>query len=264
MRALQALPTLLRIGFAQAIAYRAETVVWVVTSSLPLIMLPLWHAVAEEAPVRGFGQTRFTAYFLAAFVVRQLVGAWAAWTINYEVRQGTLSQRLLKPIHPIWSYGASSLASLPVRFAISLPIALGAFLFTAGSHIADSTAEWLALPLALIGAWSITFLAHVSVGALSFWMHQSIRVMDVYSAGFFVFSGYLIPLALFPEGLQGIPQYLPFPYQLGFVVDLLTGALEPPEVWPALARQWMWVAALALVATALWRRGLRRYGAFGG
>ena len=48
MRALRALPTLMRVGVSQAVAYRAEMLVWVLTTTMPLIMLPLWHAVAEE------------------------------------------------------------------------------------------------------------------------------------------------------------------------------------------------------------------------
>jgi len=264
VRALRALPTLMRVGVASAVAYRAELLVWVLTTTMPLIMLPLWHAVAEEAPIRGFGQARFTAYFLAAFVVRQVVGAWASWTINYEVRTGALNARLLRPIHPVWAYATENLASIPLRAVIALPVGLAALLLTGGAHVAREAWAWVMVPLALIGAWGITFSAHVIVGALSLWMHQSIKAMDLWSAGFFVFSGYLVPVAVFPDWLRWIPPFLPFVYQLGFPVDLLTGALRFEEAWPQLAAQWAWVAVLVTTAAVLWRRGLRRYGAFGG
>lgn len=264
MRALRAFPTLMRIGVASAVAYRAEMLIWVLTTTMPLIMLPLWHAVSEEAPIRGFGQARFTAYFLAAFVVRQVVGAWAAWTINYEVRTGALNQRLLRPLHPVWAYATENLASIPLRAVIALPVGLLALALTGGAHVADEVATWLMVPLALMGAWAITFSAHVIVGALSLWMHQSIKAMDVWTAGFFVFSGYLVPVALFPDWLRWIPPWLPFVYQLGFPVELMTGALSPSEAAWQLGAQWLWVAIMVAVAALLWRRGLRRYGAFGG
>lgn len=264
MRSLRALPTLLRVGLASAIAYRAETLIWVLTTSMPLIMLPLWHAVAEEAPVQGFGQARFTAYFLAAFVVRQLVGAWAAWTINYEVRTGALSQRLLRPVHPILVYATETLASIPIRCLVAVPVAVLALVLTGGEHVAREGALWAIVPFALIGAWAITFFAHVAIGALSLWMHQSIKLMDVWTAGFFVLSGYLVPVALFPEPLRGLPPWLPFPYQLGYPVELLTGALSVEEALRGLGAQWAWVAILGVVAVWIWRRGLARYGAYGG
>ncbi len=264
MRALYALPTLLRIGVAEAVAYRAEIFIWVLTTTMPLIMLPLWHAVAAEAPIHGFGQTRFTAYFLAAFVVRQVVGAWASWTINYEVRTGALSQRLLRPIHPLWSYAAENVASIPIRAAIAFPVGFLALVVTAGEHVAEGAALWAMVPVAFVGAWAITFLAHVIVGALSLWMHQSIKLMDLWSAGFFVFSGYLVPIALFPDWLRGAPHWMPFEYQLGFPVELLTGALDFDAALRMLGAQWTWVVVLAVVAAIVWKRGLVRYGAYGG
>jgi ABC-2 type transport system permease protein len=264
LRTLSALPTVMRIGLASAIAYRAEILVWVLTTTMPLIMLPLWHAVAEEAPVGGFGQSRFTAYFLAAFVVRQVVGAWAAWTINYEVRTGALSQRLLRPLHPVYAYAAESLASVPIRCVVALPFGLGAFLLTGGEHVVRGALSWSLVPLSLIGAWMITFFAHVIIGALSMWIHQSIKLMDLWSAGFFVFSGYLVPIALFPDWLGWLPPWMPFAYQLGFPVELLTGALSPDEALHQLGAQWAWVAVLGALAAIVWQRGVRRYGAFGG
>lgn len=264
MRIVTALPALMKIGLKQALVYRAETLIWVLTTTMPLVMLPLWHAVAEEAPIRGFGQPRFTAYFLAAFVVRQVVGAWASWTINYEIRTGELSQRLLRPIHPLWAYGTESVASLPTRFVISLPVAIAAFVWTSGEHVARGWAMWGLLVLSLIGAWCITFFAHVAVGALSLWIHQSIKLMDLWTAGFFVFSGYLVPVALFPEYIRAIPPWLPFQYQLGFPVELMTGGLGLDDALRQLGAQWAWALCLAVIALVLWQRGVRRYGAFGG
>ena len=53
-RTLRALPTLLRVGVAETVAYRAEFLVWILTTTLPLVMLGLWTSVAAEAPFRGY------------------------------------------------------------------------------------------------------------------------------------------------------------------------------------------------------------------
>src|SRR5262249_46741373 len=95
----RALPALFKVGFAEAVAYRAEFLVWMFSTTMPLIMLALWSTVAREAPVGRFGQKEFVAYFLVTFIVRQLTGSWAAWQMNFEIRNGTLARRLLRPIH---------------------------------------------------------------------------------------------------------------------------------------------------------------------
>ncbi|HSS02550.1 MAG TPA: hypothetical protein VLM79_36065, partial [Kofleriaceae bacterium] len=63
-RALRALPTLLRIGVAETVAYRAEFLVWILTTTQPLIMLGLWTSVAREGPFQDYSSDRFVAYFL--------------------------------------------------------------------------------------------------------------------------------------------------------------------------------------------------------
>jgi len=40
--AVRAFPTLLRVGFADAVAYRAEFLIWVLVYAMPIIMLSLW------------------------------------------------------------------------------------------------------------------------------------------------------------------------------------------------------------------------------
>ncbi len=71
---LRASPTLVRIGVMQAVAYRAELFVWILSNSMPFIMLALFVAVAREGPLGGYGSADFVAYFLATFVVRQFTG----------------------------------------------------------------------------------------------------------------------------------------------------------------------------------------------
>jgi hypothetical protein len=75
-RIVRAFPTLLRIGFAEAVAYRAEFVIWMLTTTMPLVMLALWTAVAREGPFGRFTQADFVAYYLAALIVRTLSSSW--------------------------------------------------------------------------------------------------------------------------------------------------------------------------------------------
>ena len=41
----RALPALFKVGFAEAVAYRAEFLVWMLSNTMPLIMLALWSAL---------------------------------------------------------------------------------------------------------------------------------------------------------------------------------------------------------------------------
>jgi len=263
-RTLRALPTLLRVGLAEAVAYRAEFLVWLLSTNMPLVMLALWSAVARDAPVGRFGQRDFTAYFLAALVVRLMTGAWVIWELTYEIRQGTLAFRLLRPIHPLLTYACENLAAMPLRLALSLPV-VATLLFTAGDTRITHDPLLLALfPVTLLGAWLITFLAMSIVGALAFYVDSAGSVFEIWMGLFGVFSGYLVPLELFPRWVTALARALPFRYMLAFPVEMLIGMQTRQLALVELAVQWLFVGVLGAIAVAVWRIGLRRFAAFGG
>ncbi len=261
---LRALPVMLRVGFAEAVAYRAEFLVWILSTTMPLIMLALWSAVARDEPMGRFGQAEFTAYFLVTFIVRQLVGSWASWQLNWEIRQGTLALRLLRPVHPMLAFAVENLGALPLRVVICVPVVAIALLAVGSGPLPRSPAAWGLALVALAGGWLITFCASFAIGSLAFYFDSSLKVMDVWLTLFLVFSGYIAPVELFPPAMRVAAEWMPFRYQIGLPVELLTSAHEPAAALALVARQWAWVGGLGLAAVLLWRGGLRRFAAYGG
>jgi ABC-2 type transport system permease protein len=95
-------------------------------------------------------------------------------------------------------------------------------------------------------------------------MESSQKLMEVWLVLFFVCSGYMYPLELLPEGLRAVIYWLPFRYQIGLPVELMTGAHGWREALGLLAAQWAWVAIMGALAVGIWRQGLKRFAAFGG
>jgi len=263
-RTLGALPTMIRVGFSEAVAYRAETIVWIAATTMPLVMLALWHAVARDAPVGRYGAPQVTAYFLAMFVVRQLTGSWAVWLMNMEIRDGTLAQRMLRPVHPLVAYAISALAELPVRGLLAVPVASVALVFFAGDQLARDPALWAIWVASILGGWLITLLANLAIGCLALFIESSAKVMDAWVALFFVFSGYMVPVELFPPWLRGVIDWLPFRYQLGLPVEIMTGMHDRTSALGLLGRQWLMFFVLTGIVAVIWRRGVRRFAAYGG
>lgn len=261
MSALKAFPTLLKVGFAGALAYRAELVIWMLTTTMPLVSLALWSAVAAEAPVGRFGPERFAGYFLAALVVRQVTGSWLVWELNMEIRQGTLSQRLLKPIHPLWVFAAENLAAVPLRALLSLPIAIVA---VASGELTKDPALLGIFVASMVGAWLINFFTMALIGSLAFFLESSTSVFELWLLSFMLLSGYLVPLELFPGWVRTVAEALPFRYTLGYPSEVVVGLLDRREALAQLAVQWSYAAGAAVAALLAFRAGLRRFGAFGG
>ncbi len=264
VRTMRALPTLFRVGFAGAVAYRGEFLVWILSTNMPLVMLALWMQVAREGPLGRYGEKEFVAYFIAALIVRLLTGSWVVWELNMEVRQGSLGMRLLKPLHPFVAYATDNLAALPLRILLSLPIAIGALAWTGASTIHATWVHWVITPFAIFGAWAITFCAMLAIGALALLWESALAVFDGWMGCYFVLSGYLMPLELFPAWLRDATSWMPFRYCLAFPVETMIGMESAPRALEELAVQWTWVAVLLAIALLTWRRGLARYAVYVG
>lgn len=261
-RLLLAAPTLWKVGVADIVAYRAQMVIWILSATLPLVMLALWNAATEGAPVGAFGPTEVTRYFAATLVVRQLTGAWVMWELNYEIRTGALSPMLLRPVNPLAFNFAETLAAIPWRVLVLVPI-VGVLLAWRPEAVAWPGVARAGLFVLSVGlAFLVSWLVQVVFGLAAFWIEQSMGLFSVYFSVWAMLSGYIIPSALLPSGLVHVVPWLPFYATLGAPVDLLTGGAPLPAA-AVLGVQATWVVGLALLAGVLWRAGIRRYGAVG-
>ena len=255
------MPELLRVGAAEALAYRAEFVVWMLTSTLPLIMLGLWTSVASEAPFGRWDSDDFVAYYLGAMVVRNLTGTWVIWQLDDEIRRGTLSMRLLRPIHPFVTFAATHLSAVPLRAIVAIPFAL--LLLALTDQVTGDPALLAICALSLAGAWALTFFVLLIIGTMGFFIERSLAVFGLYMGVFALLSGYLVPLELLPGWAQAVAAAAPFRYMLACPIETGLGYHDVATAAGLLARQWAFVAAVVVAAILVWNAGVRRYEAFG-
>ncbi|MDX2093118.1 MAG: ABC-2 family transporter protein [Kofleriaceae bacterium] len=261
---MRALPTLLRVGVAETVAYRAEFLVWLLTTTLPLVMLGLWTSVAAEAPFEGYTAQDFVAYYLANLIVRNLTGSWVAWQVSEEVRLGTMSMRLLRPLHPMFALAASHIAAIPFRTAVCLPVA-GVLLVSSGaSALTTEPLQLVLLVPSLVMSWAITFCVMFAIGSLAFFVTKAMALLNVYFGLFSLFSGYLLPIPLLPGGIRQLAEVLPFRFMLSAPIELMTRRLDGDQLATLLGGQLGWMIATLGIALWVFGRGVKRFESVGG
>ena len=263
-RTLRALPTLLRIGVAETVAYRAEFLVWILTTTLPLVMLGLWTQVAAEQPFEGYTAAGFTAYYLANLIVRNLTGSWVAWQVSEEIRLGSMSMRLLRPLHPMVAFASSHLAAVPFRTVVALPIAVILLVSSGASALTTESLQLALLIPSLVLAWMITFTFMFMLGCFAFFMTKAMSLLNLYFLAFSLFSGYLLPIPLLPSGIREAAEVLPFRFMLSAPIELMTRSLSGTQLAELLFGQLAWAVAMLAMALIVFRRGIRRFEAVGG
>ena len=259
----EGVPAAPRIGFAEAVAYRAEFLVWMLSTNMPLVMLAIWAAAARSGPVGGYSQTGFAAYYLATLLVRLMTGAWVVWELTMEIRQGVFALRLLRPIHPLLQWSADNLAAIPMRGVVALPV-VAILLWLARGQLSHDWFSWLLVAPSLIGAWLLYFLVQAIIGTLALRFESASSLFDAWLGFSNILSGYLVPLDLFPPAVRALAVALPFRFQLSYPVELMLGRWTRVEALELLAAQWAYVAVFFLLTRVAWRSGIRHYAAYGG
>jgi ABC-2 type transport system permease protein len=262
--AVRAFPTLFRVGLAEMIAYRAEFIIWVLTTSMPLVMMALWTAVAAEGAVGRFDGPRFQAYYVATLMIRLLTNTWMVWQLTMDIRQGSLATKLLRPLHPLLAYAAEHMAAVPIRAVIVSPLMIVLVVVTPGQLAIGSPVRLAIFLASLAGAWLLLFFMMAIIGSLALYIESAVGVFEIWLGLHFILSGYLIPQELLPRWVTPISNLLPFRYSLGFPVETLIGLNTTGQAWRDLGVQWLYVAGLFVGTLAAWRQGMKRFVAFGG
>jgi ABC-2 type transport system permease protein len=259
----KAYPQMLKTGLAAAVAYRAEFLIWMFSTNMPLVMLAIWAAAARSGPVAGYSQNGFTAYYLCALLVRLMTGAWVVWEMTMEIRGGTFALRLLRPIHPLLQWSAENLAAIPMRGVVALPV-IGILLWLARGELSHDPVLWLLLCPALLGGWLLYFLVQAIIGTLALRFESASSLFEAWLGFSNILSGYLVPLDLFPRAVRNISLALPFRFQLSYPIELMLGRWSRGEALELLLAQYAYVALFFALTRVAWRSGLRHYAAYGG
>jgi len=231
----------------------------------PIIYLSVWSAVAAArgGEVNGFTAGDFAAYFISATIVRHFTQIWHMYQYEGHIREGRLSMRLLRPVHPIHEdIGANVAYKMMMLLALVPTIILLALLF----HPTFNTPLWAALAFipALILAGVLAFLSGWALAMAAFWTTRIGAINQTYFTMMFFFSGQLAPLQLLPAVFQSAANALPFRWMLNFPVEVLRGQLTLNDVAGGLMAQGLWIVAALLAVRLLWTQGIKRYTAVGG
>lgn len=251
--------------FALMAEYRAEVIIWMLSGTLSLVMMLVWMAQAEAAPggqVNGYSPHEFATYFLSTWLVSQMIVVWVAWELDFEIRQGALSPKLLRPLDPMWQHYMGHVSERVVRFLPMLGI-VTVFALLSGARFST---DWRVYPAVLVLAalaFTCRFLWEYTIGLLSFWTESSTSFQEVVWLVYAALGGMFAPLAFYPPWVQNIAVWTPFPYMLGLPAQLLAGKATLEQAAQGALILVGWLIVFWFIRLAVWRLGLRKYGAVG-
>lgn len=251
--------------FQAAAQYRVQFILWMMFSVVrPTIFLAAWVAVAKAqgGPVAGYTTADFAGYYIALTLVFHLTGAWGSFEFEYEVRQGRLSPKLLRPLHPVhYSVVENQVFKITTLPALSLVLVLLGLTFDVRFAL-----EWWHIALfipSIALAWGLNFMMSWSVATAAFWVQRMETANTLLMRTSFIFAGQIAPVALLPGPLLAISYALPFYYVLGAPAEILRGGVTLERALALIGIQALWLSLCFALFQLVWRRGVKHYSAVG-
>lgn len=260
------------LGTAERLTYRTDFFLGTLMRFLPIVTtIFLWQSIfagSGSSEIVGFTSESVVAYYLLAMVSRafsSMPGLSA--TIAQDVREGTINRYLTQPVDMIGFLLVMRIAHKLVYYTLALgPFAIVFYLARGYFPGWPAPLVLAAYFVSLVLGFIIGFLFEALVGLLAFWFLEITSLSFIVVGLNYMLSGHMFPLDLVPEPYLSLIEWLPFQYLAYFPAilflrgDQWTGA----ELGLALGRQALCALVLWFVVRAVFARGLRRYGAYGG
>ncbi|GAP93549.1 ABC transporter permease [Leptolyngbya sp. NIES-2104] len=252
--------TLLLVYYAYMVEYRAELILWVLSGSLPIILMGVWTQAARQSNF-GLTPTDFARYFLSVFLVRQLTVVWVIWEFEREVVEGKLSLRLLQPLDPAWHHVFSHISERFARIPFAMLLIILFFFLYPSAIWVPSFATVILFVLSIALAFTLNFLIQYTLALLAFWTERASSLQEFWFLFYLFLSGVIAPLEVFPPVVRMIALFTPFPYLVNFPANILVGL--PTNIIQGFLVMIGWSAGFFVLNRWLWRQGLKQYSGMG-
>ncbi|MCX6731980.1 MAG: ABC-2 family transporter protein [Candidatus Roizmanbacteria bacterium] len=208
-------------------------------------------------------------YISTYYILMTIGGLFLTSHVEYEVaevdiKQGELVNYLTKPISYFW---INFIGEIPYRVlqAFYATVLIGAFILLFHGNLAI-TLRPIYIPFVLIIftlGYFISFTFKMSISYLSFWFKDMRGFYELTTILAIVFSGAVMPLEWYPQGMRAFAQFLPFAYSNYYPVMTFMKPYGPLDFLGIICIQGAWLCALLLVHQYLWKRGIKEFTAVG-
>jgi ABC-2 type transport system permease protein len=185
-----------------------------------------------------------------------------AQLVDEDVRTGTLTAQLVRPIYYPLAQLSRALGERTVRFITNLVLGALVVLVLAGKLQLNPLAfamMFITMPL----AFTIDFLGNFIIGLTAFWIEDSSGLAFIYSRLSWILGGMLLPVDLFPDWCRQLVLILPFSQVLYGPARLF---VDPSweQLVSLITRQCVSVLVMSFLVWLIYRRAMSRVFSNGG
>lgn len=257
---------IVRLSIHQQLTYRTAILAGLATNFFfALLRVAVIVALYGDQPeVNGLSLQRAITFVAVSQAMIAFLFIFGSSDVMQTVYSGSIGSDMLKPLGLFSFWMARDLGrSLVNLVGRGLLLLAGFSLFYPLSY-PTRVEQWLALPLTLALGWLVSYAWRFLVNLSAFWSPDARGVGRIAFTLSQLFSGFFMPLRLYPDWFAEFCQLTPFPALFNTSVELYLGILTGPELAQALLNQAVWFLILAALCQVVLRAGVRRLVVQGG
>jgi ABC-2 type transport system permease protein len=182
--------------------------------------------------------------------------------IEDEVKSGALAYSLNKPFSYAFFQFYSFLGRGISNMMINLVVSLSLPYFLVGPLDVTWTGLFVGISMMFLG-FILYFLITLVIGLLAFWIEDVNSIDWLFRAASMIFGGAILPLALFPDSIKTVAEYLPFG-QLYYSAARLIVNFDYDVFIKFFEIQLLWLTVFYLLGVWILREGVKRVSISGG
>lgn len=248
-------------------AYRTHSMVSILVGPVYFIVQYfIWTAAyGGNAQLNGMDLGQMITYFGASSLIGYLTMDFADWNLQMLIRTGRFLTFAIRPIHHRFFAFSQKIGHRVLGLLFEFIPCYIIFTLLFKIPLVPKYIGWTILSVVL--AFLMNFYIHYILGMTAFWFTQSSGISSVFYLFSGVFSGLFIPLVFFPQGLQKILFFLPFPYMSYVPIMVFTGkftlASIQMEIPHIVGIQAFMVFITILLSEVIYRASMRRFNGVG-
>lgn len=216
--------------------------------------------------ISGYYLDEMMTYSIAIYIIQRGASMMDISNgIKRDIMNGELNKFLLRPIAYLWNKWVITISEQVISITYSVLVLVLVSVFFKNYLIWPKSIEqglWVAL--FVVFSYLLSFLINGIIGVLSFWLLETHSLTVLMNMLISVLSGGIFPIDMLTNQIKLLLTYLPFSFMAFIPAQIYLGKMSGDTIRHDVVICVIWIMVLIFVLNTLWRKGIRRYSAFGG
>jgi len=224
----------------------------------------IWLAIYNNGnQILGMSFEHITTYYVLAITLDPIIFWGVNESIGEHIREGEVQKQLLYPISYFnWNFGIRIGIMLESCIVGGITFIICLCLF--GVLLPSSFMNFLFFIIVICLSVVTVYFFEMILGMAAFYTNSTWGVEVFKRAILNIFTGMIAPIALFPEFLQKIANFLPFKECVYTPISIYFGELSHNEILHIVLKQCIWIVILYIIAKFIFKKAIKNITINGG